>query len=122
VRVLIIPGLNGHPGLLMRYAPVLFPGWDVVAFNHHVDLAEGGVPGLATRALQVLGDESEPAFVCGESFGSTVALTLAHTAPQRVSGLILFSAFGWHPSSLARRGVGALALWSFLGQRVSGSL
>jgi poly(3-hydroxyoctanoate) depolymerase len=121
-RVLIIPGLNGHPGLLMRHAPVLFPGWDAVAFNHHLDLAEDGVPGLARRALDVLGEQHEPVFVCGESFGGTVALTLAHTAPQRVRGLILFSAFGWHPSTLARRGAGALALWSFLGQRAGGGL
>jgi pimeloyl-ACP methyl ester carboxylesterase len=121
-RVLLIPGLNGHPGLLMRSAPVLFPGWEVVAFNHHVDLAEGGVPGLAIRALEVVGDAREPVFVCGESFGGTVALTLAHMAPERVRGLILFSTFGWHPSTLARRGAGALALWSFLGQRISGGV
>jgi pimeloyl-ACP methyl ester carboxylesterase len=117
-RVLIIPGLNGHPELLMRYAPVLFPGWRAMAFNHHLDLADGGVPGLAARALEVLGDETGPVFVCGESFGGSVALTLAHTAPERISGLILFSAFGWHPSGLARRGVRAMAVWSFLGQRV----
>jgi poly(3-hydroxyoctanoate) depolymerase len=121
-RVLLIPGLNGHPGLLMRSAPVLFPGWEVVAFNHHVDLAEGGVPGLASRALEVVEDAQEPVFVCGESFGGTVALTLAHMAPERVRGLILFSTFGWHPSTLARRGAGALALWSFLGQRISGGV
>jgi pimeloyl-ACP methyl ester carboxylesterase len=121
-RVLLIPGLNGHPGLLMRSAPVLFPGWEVVAFNHHVDLAEGGVPGLASRALEVVEDAREPVFVCGESFGGTVALTLAHMAPERVRGLILFSTFGWHPSTLARRGAGALALWSFLGQRISGGV
>src|SRR5207244_12634429 len=31
----------------------------------------------------------------------------------------LLSTFGWHPSMLARRGQGALALWSYLGGRVS---
>ncbi len=121
-RVLLVPGLNGHPGLLMRYAPVLFPGWEAVAFNHHLDLAEGGVPGLARRALEVLGEGDERVFVCGESFGGTVALTLAHTAPERVNGLILFSTFGWHPSMLARRGARALALWTFLGQRIGGGV
>jgi poly(3-hydroxyoctanoate) depolymerase len=121
-RVLIIPGLNGHPGLLMRYAPVLFPGWQAVAFNHHVDQADGGVPGLASRALEVLGDDQEPVFVCGESFGGTIALTLARLAPERVAGLILLSTFGWHPSVLARRGARALALWTFLGQRISGGV
>jgi pimeloyl-ACP methyl ester carboxylesterase len=61
----------------------------------------------------------EPLLVCGESFGGTVALTIAHQAPERVAGLILFSAFGWYPSMLARRGVAFLAVWSFLGGRVS---
>jgi pimeloyl-ACP methyl ester carboxylesterase len=121
-RVLIVPGLNGHPGLLLRAAPTLFPLWQPLAFNHHLDAAEGGVDGLAQRALAVLGDDPRPAFICGESFGGTVALTLAHRAPERVCGLILFSAFGWHPSMLARRGVGALAVWSFLGRRVANPL
>jgi pimeloyl-ACP methyl ester carboxylesterase len=102
----------------MRSAPTLFPDWDAVAFNHHLDLAEGGVEGLACRALKVLGEEKGPAFVCGESFGGTVALTLAHMQPERVKGLILLSAFGWYPSLLARRGAGALAVWSFLDHRV----
>jgi pimeloyl-ACP methyl ester carboxylesterase len=124
-RVLIIPGLNGDPGMLLRAAPTLFPRWQPVAFNHHHDLAHGGVDGLARRALERL-DVNEPhggpVYVCGESFGGTVALTLAHMAPERVAGLLLFSTFGWYPSSLARRGVGALAMWSFLGGRVGGSV
>ncbi|HEY0584242.1 MAG TPA: alpha/beta fold hydrolase [Chloroflexota bacterium] len=121
-KVLIIPGLNGHPGMLMRAAPVLFPGWQTLPFNHHVDLGEGGVEGLARRALDQLADDDQPVWVCGESFGGTVALTLAHLRPERVKGLILLSTFGWHPSTLARRGVGALALWSFLGHRVGNSV
>src|SRR6185503_20488459 len=119
-RVLLIPGLNGHPGMLMRSAPALFPTWPAIPFNHHVDLGEGGVEGLAGRALDVL-EPDERAWVCGESFGGTVALTLAHLRPDRVRGLILLSTFGWHPSTLARRGVRALALWSFLGERLGGS-
>jgi pimeloyl-ACP methyl ester carboxylesterase len=119
-RVLIIPGLNGHPGMLMRDAPSLFPGWDARGFDHHGDLALDGVEGLACRALECLGRRTaEPWYVCGESFGGTVALTMAHLAPERVRGLILFSAFGWHPSMLARRGVRALAVWSLLGGRIS---
>lgn len=120
-RVVIIPGLNGHPELLLRYTPVLFPSWDVRAFNHHLDLAEGGVEGLARRALGLVEDEA-PVFVCGESFGGTVALTLAHMAPERVKGLILFSAFGWYPSRLARRSSRALAVWSFLGATVGNNV
>src|SRR2546427_4088601 len=120
-RVLVVPGLNGHPGMLMRAAPVLFPNLRTLAFNHHLDEADGGVDGLATRALQFL-DDHDPSggrvFVCGESFGGTVALTMAHLRPDRVAGLILFSSFGWHPSMLARRGTVALGIWSFLAGRV----
>jgi pimeloyl-ACP methyl ester carboxylesterase len=118
-RVLVIPGLNGHPGLLMHSAPTLFPGLDAVPFDHHRDAAEDGVEGLARRALESLSADDRPIYVCGESFGGTVALTLAHKAPERVRGLILLSTFGWHPSRLARRSIGALAMWSFLGGRVS---
>ena len=118
-RVLVIPGLNGHPGLLMRAAPSLFRGWETVAFNHHTDIAADGVEGLAARALAVVDDQQEQVVVCGESFGGTVALTLAHLHPDRVGGLILFSAFGWYPSMLARRGAAAMAVWSFLGHRLS---
>lgn len=107
--------------MLMHSAPVLFPEWRAVAFNHHRDLAVGGVEGLACRALQAVKSQ-EPVFVCGESFGGTVALTLARTAPEKVKGLILLSTFGWHPSLLARRGIRALALWSFLGGRVNTTL
>jgi pimeloyl-ACP methyl ester carboxylesterase len=103
--------------MLMQSAPVWFPEWQPLAFDHHRDRAEDGVEGLAERALEQLGSDPTPAFVCGESFGGTVALTLARLAPERVAGLIMFSTFGWHPSNLARRGVRALAVWSFLGGR-----
>ena len=55
----------------------------------------------------------QPVFVCGESFGGTVALTLAHAAPERIAGLILFSTFGWYPSTTRatrRRGAGHVEL------------
>ncbi len=115
--VVVIPGLNGHPGMLLAEAPTLFPDWDAVGFDHHQDLAPDGVVGMAERAVDFIGD-ARPVWLCGESFGGTVALTVAHLAPERVKGLILFSTFGWHPSTLARRGVSALAVWSYLGVRV----
>jgi pimeloyl-ACP methyl ester carboxylesterase len=78
---------------------------------------------LAWRALEQLDREAPdgPVMVCGESFGGTVALTMARLRPERVKGLILLSAFARHPSALARRGASALGLWTFLGSRVSNS-
>ena len=102
----------------------MFPGWRALAFSHHVDRAVGGRGGLAHAGTAVCSTSTKTArvfFVCGESFGGTVALTMAHLRPERVAGLILFSTFGWHPSMLARRGAGALAVWSFLGHRISNS-
>src|SRR5215211_304267 len=105
-RVLIVPGLNGHPGFLLRTAPRLFPEWGALGVDHSRDVATDGVDGLARRALAVLDADLEddgPTLVCGESFGGTVALTLARDFPERISGLILFSTFGWYPSRLARQ-------------------
>jgi pimeloyl-ACP methyl ester carboxylesterase len=121
--VLIVPGLNGDPGLLLEAAPELFRAWRAVAFSHHQDLAEGGVEGLAARAFALLDAEAAdtPVLVCGESFGGTVALTMAHLRPERVKALILLSAFGRYPSTLARRSVGGMAVWSFLGSRINSS-
>jgi pimeloyl-ACP methyl ester carboxylesterase len=121
-RVLVIPGLNGAPELLTRAAPRLFPGMQVLPFDHSLDLAEGGVDGLADRALAVLDADSggaEPAYVCGESFGGTVALTLARRNPERVRGLLLLCAFGYYPRGHARRGRLGLAAWRLLGDRVA---
>ena len=103
----------------MDTAPVLFHGCRALAFSHHQDLAAGGVEGLASRAFALL-DQAAPGervVVCGESFGGTVALTMAHLHPERVRGLILLSSFGRYPSALARRSVGGMAVWSFLGSR-----
>jgi 3-oxoadipate enol-lactonase len=89
----------------------------VLPFDHRLDPMAGGVEGLAERALAMLDGDPEadtPAVVCGESFGGTVALTLAHRHPARVSGLILLSAFGWYPSVSPQFG---LALWRVLGDR-----
>ena len=126
-RVLLIPGLDGHPGLLLAAAPTLFavPGLRVLGFNHQSTLADGGVEGLAERALAELEadqDGDAPAYVCGESFGGTIALTLARRYPQRVRGLLLFSTFGRYPVLGCRGGEAGLALWRLLGDPLAGHL
>ncbi len=120
-RVLIVPGLNGYPGMLTAAAPALFPGLRPLPFDHRLDLAEDGIEGLAERALGLLDDDPEgaaPAYVCGESFGGTVALWLAKQQPERVRGLILLSTFGHYPPLASAGGQAALTLWRFLGSGV----
>jgi pimeloyl-ACP methyl ester carboxylesterase len=119
-RVLVIPGLNGHPGMLMEWSAEVFPGLRPLAFDHRFDDADGGVEGLAERALAVLDRDASgaaPAYVCGESFGGTVALQIARRHPERVRGLLLFSTFGNYPALATRGGEAGLALWRFLGPR-----
>lgn len=121
-RVLLISGLDGDPRLLMGAAPRLFGGLRVLPFDHLREPAEDGAAGLAERALAILDADREgdvPAYVCGESFGGTVALTLARRHPERVRGLILLSAFGWYPAISTYPGRVGMAVWRLLGDRVA---
>jgi pimeloyl-ACP methyl ester carboxylesterase len=121
-RLLVIPGLDGDPGLLVSAAPALFEGFRPIWFDHRLDDVSGGVDGLAERALAMLDADDEgdaPAYVCGESFGSTVALTLAHRYSDRVRGLVLLSAFGWYPRLPAWSARLGLLLWRVLGDRLT---
>ena len=121
-RLLVIPGLDGDPGLLCSAAPALFEAFRAVWFDHRLDDVAGGIDGLAQRALAMLDADEEgdaPAYVCGESFGSTVALTLAHRYPERVRGLILLSAFGWYPRLPAWSARLGLLVWRLLGDRLT---
>jgi pimeloyl-ACP methyl ester carboxylesterase len=97
----------------------------VQLFDHRNDSAEGGLDGLATRALALLDAEdagAEPAYVCGESFGGLVALTAARRFPARVRGLILMSTFGWCPESSARGIRLGLVASRALGETLSGHM
>jgi pimeloyl-ACP methyl ester carboxylesterase len=117
-RVLVIPGLDGDPTMVQAAAPRLFRGMRVLPFDHRLDTMDDGVEGLAERALALLDsdpDADAPALVCGESFGGTAALTLAHRHPTRVRGLILLSAFGWYPSMFGCLPRLHLGLWRVLG-------
>jgi 3-oxoadipate enol-lactonase len=124
-RVLVVPGLDGDPRLLMAAAPRLFPGLRALPFDHLRDAVEDGVEGLAARALRVLDADpagDAPAYVSGESFGGTIALTLARRYPDRVRGLILFSAFGWYPGAWAYGSRLGMVCWRLLGDRLTAPL
>ena len=121
--MLIIPGLDGSTGLWRTAAARVFGSLRPIIFDHSLDRAVGGLEGLAERALRLLDaddDSDAPAYVCGESFGGTVALTLARQNPKRVRGLLLMSTFGYYPS--VRFGRAGLALWKVLGDRLTDGL
>jgi pimeloyl-ACP methyl ester carboxylesterase len=124
-RVLVVPGLDGHPRMLMAAAPRLFRGLRALPFDHGQDPAADGVEGLAARALGVL--DADPAgdaaaYVAGESFGGTIALTLARRHPERVRGLILFSAFGWYAGASAHASRLGMVCWRLVGDRLAGPI
>jgi pimeloyl-ACP methyl ester carboxylesterase len=121
-RLLVVPGLDGDPRLLLSVAPRLFRGTRALLFDHSRDRAEDGLEGLAERVIALLDADMEgeaPAYICGESFGGTVALTLAHRHPERVRGLILLSTFGRYPAASSRFGRLGLLLWRALGDRAA---
>lgn len=119
-RVLIIPGLDGNTGLWRGVATTVLPGLRPLWFDHSMDRAPDGLAGLARRALAVLDadtDRDAPAYICGESFGGPVALTLTRQYPERVRGLVLISTFGRYPGGInARMGLAAARV---LGNRLS---
>jgi pimeloyl-ACP methyl ester carboxylesterase len=121
-RLLVVPGLDGDPGLLRSAATTLFRGFRPLWFDHRLDDVAGGVDGLAARAVAVLDADEEgaaPAFVCGESFGGTVALSIARRYPDRVRGLVLLSTFGWYPRLPTWSARLGLLVWRVLGDRLT---
>lgn len=115
---LVVPGLDGYQDLLRGVAPDLLPGLKPLYFDHMQDDASGGVDGMADRAVGLLDElvgPDTPAVVIGESFGGTVALTIARRHPHRVRGLVLLSTFGWYPEPHRRGASTGLKLWDLVG-------
>ncbi len=113
---LLIPGVDGHPGLLAGAAATLLPGHARLYYDHQYDRAEDGLEAMADRAAALI-PPGKQALVFGESFGGVVALLLARRHPRRVRALVLFSTFASYPepsAGLARLG---LRLWDLLGDR-----
>jgi len=71
----------------------------------------------ALLALTADADGEAPAYICGESFGGPIALTLARRYPSRVRGLILVSTFARYPGRLV--GELGLAAWRLVGNTAS---
>ena len=94
--LLLIPGLSGSCTALVNAARSMFADFRLIPFDHAVAGTRSTIDDVADAALAEL-PTTEPTYVCGESFGGTVALAIARRHPQRVCGLILLSTFAHHP-------------------------
>ena len=111
--LLLIPGLSGPSDGLTTAAAKIFPGFERAVFDHRSRECLGGFEELADLAVASLPTDA-PMYVCGESFGGPIALTLARRYPTRVRGLILLSTFARLPLAGGWRARMLMPLWSRL--------
>ncbi len=93
----------------------MFTGFSLIPFDHCLGETAASFEEYAERAAASLPD-GERSFVCGESFGGPIALTLARRYPERVRGLILLSTFARLPHAGSLRARVGVPLWSLLVQ------
>lgn len=92
--VVLVPGINGSGELFYRQIPSLRQSYRVATYRLRDDAPTLSV--LAddlARVIEEVAPAERRAIVVGESFGGTVALTLALTHPERVSALLIVNSF-----------------------------
>ncbi len=101
--LLIVPGMDGSGRLFDPLIERLREtGWRVLLIDHCDEAPwlspSASVEQLAERiATEMDAADIERAVICGESFGSTAALTFARRWPERVTALVILSGFAWLP-------------------------
>ena len=91
--LVLVPGLDGTALLFYRQLPLLAERFDVVGFPLPDDPAcdmHDLVEDLASLARQVARGR---VFLCGESFGGALAMSLALAHPEIPSGLVIVNSF-----------------------------
>jgi len=112
----LIPGIAGSCSQLLIAAQELFVGVTLLPFDHRLAGPEATIEDLANQAAACI-PEGECIYICGESFGGPIALTLARHHPDRVRGLVLLSTFAHHPSPRQLHARVLIEVWSTLTQR-----
>ncbi len=92
--VVLVPGMDGTGGLFYRQVPLLAQSYRVVtyALRDETDRMDVLVDDLA-RVVERVAPEERSAIVVGESFGGTLALSLAIARPERVRALVVLNSF-----------------------------
>ncbi|HYL54765.1 MAG TPA: alpha/beta fold hydrolase [Gemmatimonadales bacterium] len=92
--LVLVPGMDGTGRLFYRQVPLLARRYRVATYRLRDDAARMDV--LVADLADVIGSiagGAQPALVVGESFGGTVALSLALARPDRVAGLVVINSF-----------------------------
>jgi 3-oxoadipate enol-lactonase len=92
--VVLVPGMDGTGRLFYRQAPLLARSHRVATYRLRDDAAgmDVLVEDLA-RVIEAMRVAGEPVTVIGESFGGTVALSLALARPDLVAALVVINSF-----------------------------
>lgn len=92
--LVLVPGMDGTGSLFYRQVPLLARSYRVVTYRLRDDAASMDVlvADLADVTRSITGG-GRPAIVVGESFGGTVALSLALARPDLVAALVVINSF-----------------------------
>lgn len=92
--LVLVPGMDGTGRLFYRQVPLLARSYRVATYRLRDDAPsmEVLVADLA-KVTEVVAGAMQPAIVVGESFGGTVALSLALARPDLVTGLVVINSF-----------------------------
>lgn len=92
--IVLVPGMDGTGELFYRQVPLLEKSYSVATYALRDEATSMEV--LADdlkRVIEQAAPEEKRAIVMGESFGGTVALSMALKYPKHVSGLVILNSF-----------------------------
>lgn len=117
--LVLVPGMDGTGKLFYRQVPLLARRFRVVTYPLRDNAASMDtlVEDLAAL-IRRLSPDGEPAVVVGESFGGTLAMSLALAYPECVRALVVVNSFPhFRPQFRLRLAVGALQVlpWGAMG-------
>jgi pimeloyl-ACP methyl ester carboxylesterase len=94
--VVLVPGMDGTGELFYRQVPLLAQSYRVAtyALRDATDSMDVLVEDLAV-VIERVAPEERSAIVVGESFGGTLALSLAIARPERVRALVVLNSFSY---------------------------
>lgn len=110
--LVLVPGIDGTGRMFYRQVPLLARRYRVATYTMRDDAPSMDVlvEDLGAVIARAAGDAG-PAIVVGESFGGTVALSLALARPELVRALVLLNSFPrFDPQARLRLAIGGLRL------------